>query len=372
MLKDYFNAQPSVSTVTVEDFIQQVNRRNSRLGNQPINNFNKVEILKFLENDNHNQNRPWGCNEYLINGELTESGCRRISSELKPNLDFLIQSDISSKFHGQQNAMIAARTGYSNNQLQGNNTSTFNGMDFQPPGVSEPFYFPNGTRGISSMYLANVSKILFDEGKLYGKNPKPHNDIIKKIINYTSYINDKEINNSLEYSYFDIAEGLYLSPIKEHRRHLWMSPDLCLAIAGSEHVSIQMKIIEDINRLQTIVQSYTNQVLPDPSVQSMLPGTVENIYREQGLVDLLTGEKSGCYAISRVRRMWCEQLNRNELEFDSLYGNKATYRELYLIAAEHMVNVLDTSSATGGTVRLFPLVVLKDYFREVDFSSLDK
>ena len=257
--------------------------------------------------------------------------------------------------------------------------TAFTDMALTPNGC-EPFVFENGVVGVSSTYLHEVSKAL-------GRTRR-HDEILVKIRKYFKELEDSEIFRSPQYSkgletseifrtslndsYYDLAEGEYKGGNGEMRPHLWMSKDLCLAIAGTEHKSIQMRIIDDLNRMQRMLEEQRSVDIVEPSLMSLLPGTVEHAYREKGLLTIGEARLLGFFPIAQVKKMWSYQHPGSEHpEPNSLYWKKM-YRKLHAVTNQEEIPVRHTESHTGqGHTALFHLSVLKECFTDVDFSELE-
>jgi len=100
---------------------------------------------------------------------------------------------------------------------------------------------------------------------------------------------------------------------------------------------------------------------------------MESNYHERGLIEIETGRRKGCYPMAQVKQMYCDQHGATHDEFDIMYSWKKIYKKIYDVAAYMDVDILKTVSHTGnGTTKLFPLVVLKECFKDINFDELEK
>jgi len=251
-------------------------------------------------------------------------------------------------------------------------SGNFANIKFEPNGCG-PFHFPNGVQAVSSKYLEEVSMELYEQGELGNKKPRLHKDIIGKIRDFMSDLEfGGNFRRTLNHSYYHMQEDTYTSDNnRQNATHIWMSPDLCLAIAASEHRVIQACVIDDLNRLQQLLQVHADRQLPNPSLQAYLPGTIADHYREKQLVEISTGRLNGYYPMAQVKQMYCDQNQATMEEFDNKYPWKALYNELYSLTVHMDERTLSTVSHVGkGTTTLFHVSVLEKYFREIDFKNL--
>lgn len=358
------------TTVSIATLVEHVLLRATQLG-FPLTNFTEDTVVDWVsENFNNELWKNQGmCS---LGDDLTQRGCMFVSNTLPDSLMALVQLDILVLFQGHSQVYQMVNSTQQHPELTNESTGPFQGLSFNPPGDTELHIFPNGTRKISSLYLAAVSEELFKQGQLDGKNPRRHDNLVKKI--RETVVGLKRSYNSrnvLGYTYFDSEEGSYRAD--KHNpstNHIWMSPDLALLVAASEHLSIRARIIDDLNRLQHIVQTRTNVILPPPSIPAYLPDTIESVYREKGMMDILSCESSGCYAVSRVKRMWESQFTAQEGIFEDQYPAIHIYPELHRIVQILELDVLQSTSPTGGKVKMYPLEALKAVFVDVDFSTL--
>lgn len=310
----------------------------------------------------------------LVNGcQIYEEGARMLSmSLLDKDLQRLINTDITRLFSSIQDSYQMVNSGLEPIQEPPVFAGTFAELSFMPEGVSEPHRFPNGSEGISSKYLEAVSKELFNQGMLQGKNPRKHKDLLKKIREYSKAIEHGANIRQAYHSYFAIEEGTYYAG-KQHpsATHIWMSPDLCLALAGSEHISIQMRIIDDLNRLRNIAQSISPTQLHPNGLASYLPGTLEEHYRNRDMDSLLSGEQAGYYPIAKIKELWASQEDKPESVFDEVYSPEIYYPELN-DAMEVLGDILmRTKSTTGELIHLYPIWVLADQFPLINLEELE-
>lgn len=357
-----FNQNLVNKRIPLETLVEHVLLRSEQTGAH-LNDFSLQTVQAwFLEIswDQYYKNQE----PFLTEDGVSEIACNTITNTINnESLRRLVQIDIVSLFGSVGHTLqMVHSSGTTPTQLEG--SGVFSEIKFLPPGADKEFYFPNGAKAISSTYLHAVSKEL--------GMTRDHKDILKKIRKYFNELEPGEIfPPALEHSYYDLAEGEYKDLNNQSRVHLWMSSDLCLAIAGTEHVMIQRRIIDDLNRLHNVVQMLSSTVLPQPSLQAYLPGTVENQYREKGLVEIESGRALGYYPMAQVKQMFCDQNNVSGSDFDVKYPWKYIYTELYTLTELHQERTIDTVSHTGkGVTKLFALSVLKEYFDDIDFSNL--
>lgn len=363
-----FDNTETVNTVDLARLIEHVLLRGDQI-QAPLENFNEEIVSEWLAATAWNDLFPSESGLYA-DDQITEHGCRLVAMTLPPALEPLVQNDISVLFYGQRHMLNMIYSTQPSSEDKFQSFGPFGNLSFEPPGCNE-FRFPNGARGISSKYLEAVSQELFKEGALEGGTPRAHRDLMKKIKLFSGRIEGVgNFSHPLNYSYFEMIEGTWEASKNNYQPHLWMTPDLCLAIAGSEHISIQLRIIDDLNRLQVQLEMYADINLPRPSLPAYLPGTLEHNYREKGLTDLLTGEANGFFALARVKALWAAQTGNNSDLFDSYFGAGVFYPALHILCDIQSVFPLKSPSSQGGVVQLFPLSVLKEYFKDIDFSEL--
>lgn len=76
--------------------------------------------------------------------------------------------------------------------------------------------------------------------------------------------------------------------------------------------------------------------------------------------------------MAQVKQMFCDQNSVDLTAFEAKYPWTSIYNELYALSNHLNQRTLDTESHTGqGVTKLFHISVLKEYFKDIDFSSLE-
>ena len=356
----FFTQEPTTG-VNIEMLIEQVVVRATNMCIEVDPGYNLEAISDWLRGEEAEATRPYPL--FAENGFLTEGGCRVAVQYLPEELLAILNNDITIFYHGIASTHQMSNSVIAMSHMETLEGTKFGGIDFLPPGVEKPFYFPNGARGVSSTYLHKVNQEL-------GKS-RNHKTILEKIRKYFSEIETgRNFCPSTDYAFFALDKGEYKGGNGEMRAHLWMSEDLCMAIAGTEHPVIQRRIISDLNCMTNLVQQYVHKPVPRATFAGLLPNTGASNLRNERMVELLAAESTERYAISRVRRMWCEQTGGDEATFDNKYISRPTYQDLHAICNELEIAPVMSPSPTGGMVTMFPLVALEVCFRGVDLTSL--
>ena len=169
-----------------------------------------------------------------------------------------------------------------------------------------------------------------------------------------------------------MEKGTYVGANGAETTHLWLSQDLLLAIAGTEHPAIQSQIINDLNRLTAIANTLLAKPIQYPSLPGHVPGTTENKYREEGLIDSLTALHMGYYSISRVTGIAYEQkIIASREEEKTMFFDPMVYSRLHATGDYTNHPTLRTDSRTNAPyANLYHHEVLKEVFPSLDLSSL--
>ena len=228
-----------VNEVSAESLVEQVRIRSREQGITVPDDYSVTAVHGWLKADHENQ--TYGYPLLTTGGTLTEGGCRIAVMYLPPELLAIMHSDITILFHGVVNTYQMANSAIRITEGDVPPHREFSDIEFLPPGADVEFRFPNGALGISSTYLHKVNQEL--------GATRPHDRIMVKIRKYFSEVEDPRIfGGPLNHSYYGLEEGIYINTQNKEQPHLWMSEDLCLAIAGTEHPVIQRRIIDDLKR----------------------------------------------------------------------------------------------------------------------------
>jgi hypothetical protein len=366
---DFFNQPADFNSIPLKMLVEQIELRANEYQCE-LNNFDCETVSEWLGSTAWNEIFQTD-SPFFEDDQITKAGCRIVARLLDPDLEDVIHQDICKLFRGVSFMYQVAHSAGPRPLQTVEAFGAFAGIPFEPAGCTA-FKFENGVPGISSKYLEAVSQELFNQGQLEGKTPRLHKDVLEKIREIVTGLSHAQFfGHENSHTYFAMEEGLYKSSRGREETHIWMSPDLCLLVAASEHLAIRARIIDDLNRHRQAIQLYTGQYLPPPSFTAYLPGTLENQYREKGLTDLLTGESLGYYPLARVKRLWAEALNTPEIDFDKRYDPDRYYYELRGVADRLGSPVLASAASRGGTLNLYHVSVLTAYFKDIDLSSLE-
>lgn len=289
-----FNQEVKSNRIPLEVLVEHILFRNEQT-NAGLNNFNlntATEWFNSLWFNSLNWSQYYtGQEPFLTTEGVTEVGCVSLANTIvNTDLRRLVNFDILNLFGGIQNSLQMVHSSF---ELPTDLSpdGVFGGLKLEPEGC-EPFYFSNGTRGISSKYLQKVTEELskIDPSVKVGR----HENIMRAIRREFESVKPHHSHQSREitpyqHSYYLMLEDKYSSSRGREETHIWMTQDLCLFVASKYSGSIRAKIIDDLNRLQHLLKMYTGAQLPQPSLQGYLPGTLEEQYREKGLTEISTG-----------------------------------------------------------------------------------
>jgi len=208
------------------------------------------------------------------------------------------------------------------------------------------------TKGVSNVYQEVMSNIVVGV----------KGDVEKKI----NIVTDRS-----RYDNYRSCEGEYIDNLNRVQKHYWLSNDVVSNIASKYSSIIRRRIISELNFLTAIIRSITDVSVVNPSIESLMDGTAENLERDRGLVSILAAKHMGYYPLSVVKQLCKEQTNLSFDKFSIKHPWKATALNLYHISRAFAKHIHKTSSHIGkGTANLYHHTVLEEYFTDIDLSSL--
>lgn len=364
-----FNTNTTEKYIQLSIFIEHVLLRSQQI-QAGLTNFTEDTVKQWLEGLSittaYSQIEPM-----IIDTNISEQGCVVVANTLpNENLRRLVLSDTLVLFGGRAHVYEMINSTYTPPKgLERGVVS--DGFNFEPEGTT-PFYFPNGARGISSLYLPRISEELGRQGLLGNSPIRPHREVLAKIRTWQ----EKEthcgiFHHEMPNSYFDIKKDKYISSRGREEPHIWMSPDFCLALAATEHMAIQIRVIDDLNRLTNIVNALQPTQIPSPTLPQYLPGTIEHQYKEEGLLEVMNARSMGYITMAEVKHLWSHQNGQPQEAFDDKYPWETTYKELFFLMDYMSHSKQWTASHTGeGRTHLFHIDVLKNYFKDIDFNTV--
>jgi len=229
-----FNNVNKTKTISPELFISHVVMRAEQL-NLPSNEYT-VNIL-----NNWIQTVVMPGVVLVENGELTISGCRAAISVLDNRLEGLLQSDLNVLFYGVNNAyqMVNSTQQQFRETLGGQNS--FSDLSFEAPGT-RPYYFPNGSRGISSKYLEAVIGELAKTD--HSVKEVEHRSILRACRReFDSYLNGVATGTmNFNNLFIDMVESTW-SPTKGNpQTHFILSQDMLLNVGAKFSSLVRLRI----------------------------------------------------------------------------------------------------------------------------------
>ena len=375
-MKDYVNTLPMLTldkpkTIPIQLLVEHVNLRAEQLGFE-MTGMTVQSVGEWVAASLDQQ--AWQDMGMIdITSELTQAGATMVALSLKEPLMSLVNADILALFHG---AGAVRQMVNANHQLYSGVDTELDGpfhtLSFNPLGDDQVHLFPSGVRKISSLYLSNVMAELSQTDSSI--TPSQHKNILRAIKREFEFVSAQGVRSHesapLSHSCYEMEEATYNVQENNAKPHIWMSPDLCLFVAAKYSGHIRARIIDDLNRVQFVVETQNNIALPPVSLPNYLPGTPEHLTREHGLMDALTGQRLGYFAMSRVMRLWSDQLNKPVAEFEQSFDMRIVYGALHELTFKRGMQVVPGASFAGGTVSLFPLEVLREYFTGINFDAL--
>lgn len=218
-LHPMFNDIPE-TFIEVSTLVDHVTYRSIQL-NLPLTGFTSNAVIDWLLEFSMNYQVP----TLLVTEEsISELGCRTICSTIQDmQLQAVIHSDITILFHGYPAANEILRSALPDREPE---------RAFEPPGIDR-YHFPNGARGISTTYLAD----LIGEVEV-------SNEELEMLCMYGEEADSNTLGVTEFYGYYPAA---YLGDGDEMQRHIWVSPALAVLLVSRSGPAPQAKLLNDLN-----------------------------------------------------------------------------------------------------------------------------
>ena len=208
--------------IPVENFVDHVYMRADMIDIQ-LSDFTGSAVISWLSDFSNNYLIP----SMLISGTtISELGCRTIISTLHElSLQAVLHSDVTVLFHGYAAANMMLRSTLPRIGLAKN---------FEPPNTN-PYYFPNTARGISTVYLT---------GLIGGVVLTPED-----LESLCAYV-DEDVETVTTYTeFYGYMPADYFMEDGTVAKHSWVSPALAVLIVGQYHPRCQVRLLDDLSQV---------------------------------------------------------------------------------------------------------------------------